>query len=566
MLRAQGNLAVLGEGGGDMARRLDICAFALVAIGAVLTGTSLAGADGTETLGPPSVAVKSGSGIAVGGVGLLGQPGTLTVNVPADATVEQALLYYEVGHHTSGSHSTFSSQSFDTQAGPAVIECSGSSVFNAPGGTDGELYNVHNYDVKTFDLAAPVPAGTYDINTTSFDGWVGRKDLTGDKVEKSERWTAEFLDAGGHVVGKFPGATKDLPDDTDLAIVHDTFAGVTLSGAATKVRAILVDDDTNLNLVHIGCIGFAKSAATTTLVPAGPAGGSDGTITVNGTEVSCALIGGPAFFYGDVESETRRCDITANGWVKPGPNSLSIGGLDPDDINDGAGILVIYRQPGKAADITLYDGNDIAFVDFPEPRHSTVPQTFTVTPSSVARVANLALMVASIADGTAPDFTPRPSTLKITSGGVETVIYDPFTGQGDGAQWDSGRFDVTIPAGASSVTVQLLSEWGRDGLPASLVWVSAALAVPKEVAAPPNTGTGGQTPPTPGAGAGPAQATVPTVAPQGVTPATPVPVRAVNLPVTGGEAEQRAVLGAAAMAAGLALVAGSRRRFTLSSR
>ncbi|MGR9085984.1 MAG: hypothetical protein ACU841_02795 [Gammaproteobacteria bacterium] len=50
-------------------------------------------ADGTETLGNPSIAIQSGSGIVAAGTGLLTQPGTIDINVPG--TVKQALLYWE---------------------------------------------------------------------------------------------------------------------------------------------------------------------------------------------------------------------------------------------------------------------------------------------------------------------------------------------------------------------------------------------------------------------------------------------------------------------------------------
>jgi hypothetical protein len=55
-----------------------------------------ASADGTEVLGPPSVAIAPGSAIVAEGVGLAsGQPATININVPTGATVQQVLLYWE---------------------------------------------------------------------------------------------------------------------------------------------------------------------------------------------------------------------------------------------------------------------------------------------------------------------------------------------------------------------------------------------------------------------------------------------------------------------------------------
>lgn len=52
-------------------------------------------ADGTETLGPPSIAIADGTGVAAAGTGMNVQPSALTVEVPVGATVNQVLLYWE---------------------------------------------------------------------------------------------------------------------------------------------------------------------------------------------------------------------------------------------------------------------------------------------------------------------------------------------------------------------------------------------------------------------------------------------------------------------------------------
>jgi hypothetical protein len=51
-------------------------------------------ADGTETLGDPSIPIAMGSGFVASGVGLGVQPGTITIDVPPGATVNQVLLYW----------------------------------------------------------------------------------------------------------------------------------------------------------------------------------------------------------------------------------------------------------------------------------------------------------------------------------------------------------------------------------------------------------------------------------------------------------------------------------------
>lgn len=62
----------------------------------LLAPTEVARADGTETLGPPvGITVAAGTGIVAGGTGMVSQPGTISLTVPAGATVKQVLLYWE---------------------------------------------------------------------------------------------------------------------------------------------------------------------------------------------------------------------------------------------------------------------------------------------------------------------------------------------------------------------------------------------------------------------------------------------------------------------------------------
>lgn len=63
-------------------------------------------ADGTETLGIPSISIASGSGIVARGTGLMTQPGTININVPAGATIKQVLLYWEGQHTTANGDNT----------------------------------------------------------------------------------------------------------------------------------------------------------------------------------------------------------------------------------------------------------------------------------------------------------------------------------------------------------------------------------------------------------------------------------------------------------------------------
>lgn len=67
----------------------------LVVLGCLALGAGATFANGSETLGPPEIAIASGSGFVLKGTGMISQPGTINVTIPAGATVKQVLLYWE---------------------------------------------------------------------------------------------------------------------------------------------------------------------------------------------------------------------------------------------------------------------------------------------------------------------------------------------------------------------------------------------------------------------------------------------------------------------------------------
>jgi hypothetical protein len=74
----------------------------VAALGASLVLAPAARADGTETLGPPSIPIESGSSALVAGVGTqpyADSPVSFTFAVPAGATIKQVLAYWS-GHTT----------------------------------------------------------------------------------------------------------------------------------------------------------------------------------------------------------------------------------------------------------------------------------------------------------------------------------------------------------------------------------------------------------------------------------------------------------------------------------
>ncbi len=240
----------------------------------------------------------------------------------------------------------------------------------------------------------------------------------------------------------------------------------------------------------------------------------DDSLVINDIEVFGDLIGGPTYFYnagGHVDVSSYRADITDLGLIVPGTNVLTLSGLDYDEATSGAGILVIYgdcgaqdedaaddggRRSGKrrgwwrgwgrhrhrnndsnnttpCSSIEVFDGADLAFYNFPEPRKHTVAQTFTFAAADADRVANLALFTGSVE-------ADRPNEILLTIDGITVEIID-LLGDTAGVSWDAPTIEVDIPAGADNLTVEIVSTASANPLGASVLWVTAALNVPDAV-------------------------------------------------------------------------------------
>lgn len=205
----------------------------------------------------------------------------------------------------------------------------------------------------------------------------------------------------------------------------------------------------------------------------------DNTLVVEGNTVTGTLIGGPTQFYSrrgeGVEFYTYRADITALGLISPGENLLSVEDATFEEENHGAGILVIYDDGTTVSDIELRDGQDLAYKFFSPPLNKVVPQTFTFEPLDVERTVQIVNFVGSVNN----DGQRRANIIRITVGDVVTEYLDDLNSS-DGAQWDTDATPVIIPPGASSFTIEILSD-GEVGeeRPASLSWIATAAIIPE---------------------------------------------------------------------------------------
>lgn len=208
-----------------------------------------------------------------------------------------------------------------------------------------------------------------------------------------------------------------------------------------------------------------------------PAG--DDTILVNGIEVTGMLIGGPTSCFSNVMTSSYRADITKikRLSLKNGPNTIQISGADFDFANNGAGILVIIDDGTPQKDIQLLDGNDYAFSKNGPTLDTTAPQTFSLAPATTDRQADLSMFFSSVA-GTKSGGEFRPSSIKITTDMGTEVYFDNDLDSNNSQEWDTLKLTVDIPAQATELTVQALSENRIPvvGDPASFVWTAAALS------------------------------------------------------------------------------------------
>jgi hypothetical protein len=199
----------------------------------------------------------------------------------------------------------------------------------------------------------------------------------------------------------------------------------------------------------------------------------DNTIVFEGMEIEGALVGGPAFFFDDYDFYTYRADITEMELVSTGTNTYSVDGMEfafeGDNQNSGVALVVIYDD-GSEADIQLREGLDLAYYDFPEPRNAVVPQIFTFLPSLMPRPARVFLAAGSADEGSA--------NKAIVTVGDAVYEFDDVFGSEEGPRWDTEMIVVTVPAGVTSLTVEVMSMDSEDPSGAYLSWVMAAMSIP----------------------------------------------------------------------------------------
>lgn len=197
----------------------------------------------------------------------------------------------------------------------------------------------------------------------------------------------------------------------------------------------------------------------------------DDTLTLDGSEITGTLIGGPVKYSWRWRTSAYRADITDLGLVGPGANSLTVDDSDFAIRSDGISITVLYSEEGEEPiDLDLRDGADVVSLTRPGLQKTSVAQTFTVPEASEARSADVLLAVADADE-------IRPQDVLVTIDGVATSYPDLL---GNGGLFDAVTLPVEIPAGVTEVTVEVRSIVDPERpevKPSSMVWILGGLSV-----------------------------------------------------------------------------------------
>jgi hypothetical protein len=218
-----------------------------------------------------------------------------------------------------------------------------------------------------------------------------------------------------------------------------------------------------------------------------PANTADDTISLNGTPVTGTLIGGPTIFFRTEAFSTYRADVTALGLVTPGANTITVSDMnflstfEPPSGNDGVGLVVIYDDGTPSTVAGIKDGQDLAFARFDPPLDRTVPQTFNFASSGEERTASLGVLAGSVEGPDLGGVRGNVISGQFDTGQTFSIVNG--LGSNQGFEFDAQNFPVTVPAGATSLTVELVSEGGD--LPASMTWIAGTLSVDEPPPPPP---------------------------------------------------------------------------------
>jgi hypothetical protein len=248
--------------------------------------------------------------------------------------------------------------------------------------------------------------------------------------------------------------------------------GLTGIGSATRTLSVTIGGPVQAALLYwAGRDNPCPISGGTCVVPFQPY--KDQVLRFDGNLVTGTIIGTEAQPTSAFNNIGYLADVTSIVQAK-GTGAVSFSIQDGDLTSNlrnlnGAGLIVVYTDPSDSVTyrIILFDGLDFAFgTDPTAAARVTVPITFNHGATSTARVGEVTTFVG--------DATPnRPDLVTITNNANLVNTLDAS----DGAEWDTDRALINIPAGVASTTVQVVSA-PVNQFPDSLLWQLAVLRVP----------------------------------------------------------------------------------------
>ena len=412
--------------------------FSLTIAMVLMLSAPAAFADGTETLGPPSVAIAEGSGVEAAGVGMVAQPRLVNITVPSSATVAQTLLYW------NGFHSSPTGGADDT------ISVNGNAVTGTLIGGPTLFFGTSHSSTYRADITAlglvTAGANTLTLSDMSFD----------------------LVNNGAGVLVIFDdGTVSDISivDGSDLAFVNfasplDTTVAQTLSFAPEPVDRVA-----DLDMFFSSVAGQDLPGERPSIIR----------ITAGATVTDYADL--LASNDGE-EWDTLNLAIG----IPAGVDSITIQALSEDGLGTGnlpasfawnASALSVPVTPPAASlgDFVFEDTNGNGIQDAGEPGILGVPvslldcdgnelATATTDSSGFYEFTNLTPGCYQVAFGTPDGYTPSPAN----QGGDDTIDSDAVNGVTGPIDLESGENDPTNDAGFVPVPLAGLGDFVFEDL------------------------------------------------------------------------------------------------------
>ncbi len=440
-------------------------------------------ADGTETLGPPSIAIAQGTNIVAAGTGLIDppQPGTINIDVPG--TVKQALLYWEGQNATDpgpdqtsitvngnpvtgdliGGPTFFFSGAYSSAyraditnlvgTGPNTLTVEGLSftkanngagvlvIYDAGGTTDVQLRD--GLDLAFINFSEP-------LKSTVPQTFV---------VEPANTLRTAQLDMFfSSVEGNVSGQGPLRPSTIEITVEQADVVGF---------EDISVPGDFTVPLLPFASEGFDFTSSSDIFIIADAGACSSGPCADNGTQTLVSTSGAVV-------------TITASSGGDFSIRSLDLGeGLNANGSFPRAKFVTVTGT--LVDDSTISETFELDDQCCTTPASTTSADFQTLTTIALAgQVLKSATISAVTETNAAAAFSLDNIAFNAPNTTTTTTLIITELNSNDGQEWDTLTAQVDFPAVANLITVQAFSrdDEGTGKLPASFAWTAAGLSFP----------------------------------------------------------------------------------------